>query len=60
MAEVLLNGREPLDWELPSLERGRRQELERDSRIVAGLLAEEREDPPPGRRTELLPPLGTL
>jgi hypothetical protein len=60
MAEVLLNGREPLDWELPSLERGRRQELERDSRIVAGLLARNPEDPPPGRRTELLPPLGTL
>jgi hypothetical protein len=52
MAEVLLNGREPLDWELPA--------LERDSRIVAGLLTEEREDPPAGRRTELLPPLGTL
>jgi len=61
MAEVLMNGREPLDWELPILERGRRQELERDSRIVAGLVAEERQDPPPGRpTTTLLPPLGTL
>jgi hypothetical protein len=60
MAEVLMNGREPLDWELPSLERCRRQELERDSRIVAGLLARNPEDELPGRRTELLPPLGTL
>lgn len=60
MAEVLMNGREPVSWELPALERGRRQELERDSRIVAGLLAKNPEDEQPGRRTELLPPLGTL
>lgn len=50
MAEVLVNGREPEPWERPSLERGRRQELERDSRVVAGLAAEDREDPPPARR----------
>jgi hypothetical protein len=60
MADVLMNGREPVSWELPSLERGRRQELERDTARLAGVLAEEREDPPPGCRTELLPPLGTL
>jgi len=60
MADVLLNGRVPLDWELPALERGRRQELERDTMLLAGVLAEERKDPPPGRPTALLPPLGTL
>lgn len=60
MADVLMNGREPVSWEMAALERGRRQELERDTRLLAGVLAEEREDPPPGRRTELLPPLGTL
>lgn len=59
MAEVLMNGREPEPQEMAALERGRRQELERDSRVVAGVLAEDREDPPPGRRTDLLPPLGS-
>ena len=54
-----MNGREPLPWEMAALERGRRQELERDTARLAGVLASEREDPPPGRRTELLPPLGT-
>lgn len=44
MADMLLNGREPLSWELPAVERGRRQELERDCELVAGLVAEE---PPP-------------
>ncbi len=61
MAEVLVNGREPLDWELPALERGRRCELERDSRVVAGLVAPDREDPPPGGvKNLLLPPLSPL
>jgi len=60
MAEVLVNGREPLDWELPALERGRRCELERDSRVVAGLVASDREPPPPGTVNLLLPPLSPL
>ena len=59
MAEVLMNGREPLPWEMAALERGRRQELERDTARLKGVLPAEREDPPAGRRTELLPPLGT-
>ena len=61
MAEVLVNGREPLPWEMPALERGRRCELERDSRVVAGLVTEERDDPPPGTvKNLLLPPLSPL
>jgi hypothetical protein len=59
MAPVMMNDREPEPQEMAALERGRRQELERDSQIVAGLVAENPEDEP-GRRTELLPPLGTL
>lgn len=57
VAEVLMNGREPLDWELPALERGRRQELERDCGLLAGVLAEDREPAKPGT-AELLTPLG--
>ena len=61
MAELLVNGREPLPWEMPALERGRRQQLERDSRVVAGLVAEDRDDPPPGGvRNLMLPPLSPL
>jgi len=53
MAEVLVNGREPLDWELPA--------LERDCQVVAGLITEERDDPPPGTaKNLLLPPLSPL
>jgi len=58
VADLLMNGREPLPWEMPALERGRRCELERDSRVVAGLVAEDRDDPPPGGvKNLLLPPL---
>jgi hypothetical protein len=38
MGKVLLNGREPLDWELAALERARQCELERDTQVLAGLL----------------------
>jgi hypothetical protein len=38
MGDVLLNGREPVPWEVAALERARRCELERDSRVLAGLL----------------------
>jgi hypothetical protein len=57
MAEVLVNGREPLDWELPALDRGRQCELERDCQVVAGLISEDRDDPPPGRPVTDLPGL---
>jgi hypothetical protein len=60
MADMLLNGREPEPQEMAAVERGRRQELERDSRIVAGLVARNPEDEPDRRTVELLPPLGTL
>ena len=43
MGEVLLNGRRPLDRELPALERGRRCERERDAEQLAGLLPAEPE-----------------
>jgi len=38
MGKVLLNGREPVEWELPALERARQCELERDTQVIAGLL----------------------
>ena len=38
MGTVLLNGREPLEWGLAALERARQCELERDTRVLAGLL----------------------
>ena len=59
MAEVLLNGREPEPQEMAALERGRRQERERARALLAGVLTEDREDPPVGRPVETLPPLGT-
>ena len=39
MADELLNGRKATDWELDALERGRKCELDRDKRVVAGLIA---------------------
>ena len=41
MAEELLNGREPLDWERVAVERGRRQERDRCLESLAGLLTGE-------------------
>jgi hypothetical protein len=46
MADVLLNGREPVDWELPALEHGRQCERDRDLALLAGILAG---DQPPAR-----------
>jgi len=40
MADELLNGREATDWELAALAHGRKCELDRDKRVVAGLIAE--------------------
>ena len=40
MPDELLNGRQATDWELAALERGRKCELDRDKRVVAGLRAE--------------------
>jgi len=57
MAEVLVNGREPLDWELPALERGRKCELERGCDLLQGVLASDRQPPPPGRPVIDLPGL---
>lgn len=44
MADMPLNGREPLDWELPALEHARQCERDRDLRILTGVLAEEHPD----------------
>jgi hypothetical protein len=41
-----VNGRAPLDWELPALERGWAYLLERDKAVLAGLLPPPGEDPP--------------
>jgi hypothetical protein len=41
MADMLLNGREPVDWELTSLAQGHAHLLERDTQQLAGLLPEE-------------------
>ena len=40
MADELLNGREATDWELAAITHGRKCELDRDKRVVAGLIAE--------------------
>jgi hypothetical protein len=42
MGDVFLNGRRPVPWELPALQRARECELERDMRVLAGLLTGER------------------
>jgi hypothetical protein len=38
MGKLLLNGREPVQWELAAMERARQCELERDMQVLAGLL----------------------
>lgn len=45
MGEMLLNGREPADWELPAMERARAHQLERDTEQLAGLIASEKDLP---------------
>lgn len=61
MADVLLNGREPEDWELPALERGREHQLAQARATLAGVLAEDREKPEPGAvKSLLLKPLSPL
>jgi len=60
MSDVLMNGREPEPQEMAALERGRRQERERARDLLAGVLAEDQEDPQPGTVNLLLPPLGPL
>ena len=40
MADELLNGREPTDWELAAIEKGRKCALARDAQVVKGLTAE--------------------
>ena len=43
MGDRMLNGRRPLEWELPAVERGWAYLLERDTEQVAGLLTGEGE-----------------
>ena len=43
----LLNGRKATDWEAAAIARGRECELERDTSVVAGLVAEYPRDPVP-------------
>jgi hypothetical protein len=38
MGEMLLNGRKPLDWERAAMARGYAHVLERDARVLAGLI----------------------
>jgi hypothetical protein len=57
MADVMLNGRVPTEWELPVIEHARRCERERDAEQLAGLLTDgvRREpDRPPRPVTDLL------
>lgn len=46
MGEMLLNGRKPLDWELPAIRRGYAHLLERDTEQLAGVLTEARRPEP--------------
>lgn len=39
MAEELLNGRRPLDWELAAIEHGHQCDRDRDLESLAGVLA---------------------
>lgn len=52
MGDVLLNGRVPLDWELPAIGHGRRCERDRDLALLAGLLPKPKleDEPEPDRR----------
>jgi hypothetical protein len=47
MGDVLLNGRAAEPWERAAIAYGRKCELERDMRQLAGLLAEYPRDPVP-------------
>lgn len=49
MGDVMLNGRRPLEWELPAIEYGRQCERVRDATVVAGLLAGDEVPPKPER-----------
>lgn len=57
MADLLVNGREPLPWEMPALERGRKCELERGRDLLKGLIPKDQEPPPVGRPVTDLPGL---
>jgi hypothetical protein len=56
VAELLLNGRPPLAWELPAIARAYACARERDLRLLAGLL------PAPGAAypPRVAPPPGTV
>lgn len=60
MAKTMRDGRDH-DRELPAgvVRRGASQGHQQALDLLAGVLTRDREEPPPGRRTELLPPLGT-
>lgn len=47
----MLNGRPAEGWEAAAVARGRRCELERDRRLLDGLIAEYPREPDPVRRT---------
>ena len=49
MTNLLLNGRVPLERELAATEHGRQCELERDLRLLAGVLTQDVTPPPEGR-----------
>jgi len=57
MGDEMLNGREAEDFEVAAIAHGRRCDLERDKRQLAGLLAEYPREPSPVLRpvTELAP-----
>lgn len=46
MGDVLLNGREPLDWELAAVERARQHERDQAAEQLAGVLASGRPQVP--------------
>jgi len=50
MADDLLNGREATDFEVAAMKHGRKCELDRDKRALAGLLAEYPREEVPGLR----------
>jgi hypothetical protein len=50
VGDTLLNGRPAEDWELAAIGHGRRCDLERDLRLLEGLLAEYPREPSPAPR----------
>jgi len=60
MADELLNGRKATDWELDAIGHGRKCELDRDKRVVAGLIAEYPRSEAPVPRPVTDAPLGLL